>query len=44
MGMIRESSSPLKAVFFKPSLSLQKMGQIPAIGLILRHFFAKRTR
>jgi hypothetical protein len=44
MGMIRESSSPLKAVFLMPQRSLQKMGQIPEIALILRLFLAKRTR
>jgi hypothetical protein len=44
MGMLRESSSPLKAIFSGFSVARKKRGVLPAIAFILRQFFAQRTR
>jgi len=44
MGMMFESSSPLKAVFFPLCASFLKKHEHLAILLILRQFFVRRTR
>jgi hypothetical protein len=44
MGMLCESSSPLKAIFFELSVATKKWGNLPANAYILRQFFAQRTR